>query len=195
MRIVHIVIAIVLLVSLCFGCYFFLKQKQQEQVYIAYREKAQNVFADNQALRETIDAMIAHEDKFIDLQKIISENQYNLMRLKDDEPYLMIRLSQNYCHPCMSVLMNRLQKYTDLKNAIFLISYKDERFQKDFKVYRSPYPFIRVDSLPIPADKLEKPYLFVWEKKHKTISHFFIPIVGNMNQIDDYLLKISSIVP
>lgn len=87
---------------------------------------------------------------------------------------LIVRFSELNCHTCVQAVFSLLEEMK-IDSAVFLVDYTNTKYLKSFDRFASAgRRFYRVDSLNLPAEKFNLPYMFLSDKEMKTGS-VFIP--------------------
>lgn len=194
---------IYILLSILIACAsytWYLFSKQNKTLYGVQKElalcqqKAKTEAYNSQAMKSVINAAIKNNGTYIDLFNIILAQKQNMdFAVTDDmNTFLIVRLSQNHCQPCINILMSKLQNYKHLKNILFITDYESPAFIESLSVYRIQHPYLKVNKIPLPADELETPYLFIWNERTKQVNSFFLVTSALINELDKYLSHFSS---
>lgn len=115
---------------------------------------------------------------------------YKLKKLVNSHKLIVLRYSELNCNVCVDTLFSRIKHcVTEINknNILVLASYHNKRDLLIFKrINQLPYLILSVDSLQIPLDNLNEPYLFVLHEDMR-MTHFFIPHKERSNDTDRYM--------
>ena len=139
-------------------------------------------------LKEDINTCYANEGETLKNSMLLLENGKEKIHLSDviKDKTLVIRLSQQNCQACITVITPLLQKLSN-ERVIFLIDYTNKRYFEEFKkTCNVSHRLFKIESSIIPLDTLNIPYFFLLDKNLKT-DCTFIPHKEILSQTQKYL--------
>lgn len=195
MKIKTLVLVIILLLTTTL-VYFFIKKNESIE-----NNKLLEYYGINDHHKQTIEYV--QETELITVKKIknisvkdLQDISYELKDLVGNSPKLIVKFSSLECSYCIEHIIKHLKLFKDEinKNEIIFLGYfpNKKEFLTFDKLYKLNYQVFSIpeNSLNIPLDNLNEPYMLFINDSTLKLKKAFVPIKSTPERTDSFLKKI-----